>query len=214
MLPIPDTHRTLPVEQHPLNQNPCFKTQVVAMQHWLQEATRCRPAEATLLIDVEVANAGVVPGIEVRRHWDTHFDGGLCHVVEDIPDRSWPLHAPLTADTVMFRCTHKMIVKALEDRTHVVPTPAGKTKLSPVIIIRRLAAHGDHGIDRRRTADHLPARIFQRTAVKARFLHCLEHPVGTWISDSKEITDWNVKPDPVVVAASFQNQNTVVTIGR
>ena len=110
MLPIPDTHRTLPVEQHPLDQNPCFKTQVVAMQHWLQEATRCRPVEATLLIDVEVANAGVVPGIEVRRHWDTHFDGGPCDAVKDIPSHPRPLHAPLTTDAVMLGFAHKMIV--------------------------------------------------------------------------------------------------------
>ena len=163
MLPISDTHGTLAFEQHLLDQNPCFKTQVGAMQHWLQEATRRRPAEATLLIDVEVADAGIVPGIEVRRHRDTHLDGGLRHAVEHIPAHAWPLHAPLTADTVMFRFTHEMIVKALEDWTHVVPAPAGETKLSPVIIIRRLAAHGDHGIDRRRTANHLAARIFQRT---------------------------------------------------
>src|SRR5450631_3389561 len=205
MLPISDARGTLPVEQHPLDQNPCFKTQVGAMQHWLQEATRCRPAEATLLIDVEVANAGVVPGIEVRRHWDTHFDGSLRHAVEDIPVHSWPLHAPLAADTVMFRFTHKMIVKAPEDRTHVVPAPAGETKLSPVIIVRRLAAHGDHGIDRRRTADHLPAWIFQRTAVKARLALRLEHPIRPRIADGEEIANGNVKPDPVVVTTSFQN---------
>src|SRR5258705_7424180 len=141
MLPISDTDGTLPVEQHLLDQNPCFKTQVGAMQHWLQEATRRRPAEATLLIDVKVANTGIVPGIEVRRHRDTHFDGGARHAVEDIPSHSRPLHAPLTADTVMFRFPHKMIVKALEDWTHVIPAPAGKTKLPPMIIISRLAAH-------------------------------------------------------------------------
>src|SRR5450631_616779 len=184
------------------------------MQNWLQEAARRRPAEATLLINVEVTHSRIVPGIEIRRHRNTHFDGGLRHPVEDIPSYSRPLHAPLTADTVMFRFTHKMVIKAPEDWMYVIPPPAGKTKLSPVIVVRRLAAHGDHGIDRGRTAHHLAARIFQRTAVKARFLHSLEHPVRTRISDSEEIADRNVKPDPVVIATSFQNQNTVVAIGR
>src|SRR6266404_1529074 len=141
MLPKSDTHRTFAVEQHLLDQNLRFKTQVDAMQHRLQEATRRRPAEATLLIDVKVANAGIVPGIEVRRHRDTHFDGGARHAVEDIPSHSWRLHAPLAADTVMFRFPHKMIVKALEDWAHVIPAPAGEAELSPVIVIRRLAAH-------------------------------------------------------------------------
>ena len=144
----------------------------------------------------------------------TLFDGSLGHAVEDIPPHARPLDAPLTADTMMFRFTHKMIVKALEDWTHVIPTPAGKTKLSPVIVISRLAAHGDHGIDCGGAAHHLAARILQRPAVKTRFLHCLEHPVRPRIADSEEIADRNVKPDPVVVATGFQYQNTVVTIGR
>ena len=184
------------------------------MQHRLQETTCRGPAEATPLIDVEVADTGIVPGIEVRRHRDTHLDGGLRHAVEHIPLHSRGLHAPLTADTVVFRFTHEMIVKALEDRTHIIPTPADETKLSPVIVIRRLAPHGNHGIDRGRTAHHLAARIFQRTAVKARFLLGLEHPIRTRVTDSEEVADRNVKPDPVVVAAGLQNQDTVVAIGR
>src|SRR5450755_1077582 len=105
------------------------------MQNWLQEAARRRPAEATLLINVEVTHSRIGHGIEIRRHRNTHFDGGLRHPVEDIPSHSRPLHAPLTADTVMFRFTHKMIVKALEDWTDIVPAPAGEAELSPVIII-------------------------------------------------------------------------------
>ena len=40
VLPKSNTHGTLAVEQHLLDQNPCFKTQIGTMQHRLQEAPR------------------------------------------------------------------------------------------------------------------------------------------------------------------------------
>src|SRR5258707_15386116 len=184
------------------------------MQHWLQESACRRPAEATLLIHVEVADSCIVPSIEVRRHRYAHFDGGLRHGVEHIPPHTRPFHTPLAADSMMFRFAQKMIIKSLEHWTDIVPAPAGEAELPPVIIIRRLATHGYHRIDRGRTADHLAARIFQRTAVKAGLALRFEHPVRTRIADGEEITDRNVKPDPVVVATGFQNQNTIVAIGR
>src|ERR1700758_838269 len=52
MLPKSDTYGALAVEQHLLDQNACFKAQVGAMKHRLQEAARRRPAKATLLIHV------------------------------------------------------------------------------------------------------------------------------------------------------------------
>src|SRR5258707_909429 len=144
MLPKSNTHGTLAVEQHLLDQKPCFKTQVGAMQHRLQEATRRGPAEATLLIDVEVANTGIVPGIKVLRHRDTHLDGSLRHVVEDIPSRSRRLHAPLTADSMMFRFAQKMVIEALEHGTDIVPAPPCEPAFPPGSVIRRLAPHRDN----------------------------------------------------------------------
>src|SRR6266702_8403291 len=102
------------------------------MKHWLQEAARRRPAKATLLIDVEVADTGIVPGIEVRCHRDTHLDGRLRHVVEYIPLHARSFHTPLATDSMMFRFAQKMVIKALEDWTDLVPAPTGEAELSPV----------------------------------------------------------------------------------
>src|ERR1700746_3419039 len=183
------------------------------MKYRLQEDARRRPAKATLLIDVKVTGARIVPGIEVRRHRDTHLDGRLRHVVKYIPLHAGSFDTPLATDSMMLRFAQKMIVKALEDWTHVIPAPAGEAQLTPVIIISRLSAHRNHGIDRGRTADPLAPRILQRPAVKARFALCLEHPVRPRIANGEKIADRNMKPDPVVVATGFQNQNTAVASG-
>ena len=114
----------------------------------------------------------------------------------------------------MFAVPEKMILEPAEQRQHVVIAPAGQAELAPVIVIGGLSAHRDHGVDGRRAADHLAARVGQRPAVEARFRLCLEHPVGTGISDRKEIADRDVKPDPVVVAAGLQEQYPVVGVGR
>ncbi|MOA12972.1 hypothetical protein D3C78_1329980 [compost metagenome] len=96
----------------------------------------------------------------------------------------------------------------------VVPPPALATKLPPEIIVPRLPAHIDHAVDGGAAAQHLAARIDQRTAVKPRLFRRLETPVGARIVDAIEITDRNMDPVVVVVAASLQQQHAVVRIFR
>ena len=48
-----------------------------------------------------------------------------------------------------FKRHEEMILVLLEIGQHVVPAPAGQSKLAPMIIVGRLAPHVDHGIDRR-----------------------------------------------------------------
>src|SRR6202000_1464427 len=101
-----------------------------------------------------------------------------------------------------------------EIRQHVVPAPATQTELAPVIVVGGLAAHIDHGVDRRRAADHLAARIIQAAAVEALFGLGLKTPVGAWIADGEQIADGNVKPDPIVAAAGFENEYALAGVGR
>src|ERR1700746_3976279 len=118
------------------------------MKYRLQEDARRLSAKATPLIDVKVTGARIVPGIEVRRHRDTHLDGRLRHVVKYIPFHAGSFHTPLATDSMMLRFAHTMIVKALTAGPHTSPAPAGEPWLAPVIIISRLSAHRNHGIDR------------------------------------------------------------------
>jgi hypothetical protein len=74
-----------------------------------------------------------------------------------------------------------------------------------------LAAHVDHGVDRRGAADHLAARIGQDAVVEPRLGGRLELPVGARIADREEVADGDVEPDPVVLAAGLQQQDLAPT---
>src|SRR3546814_11372685 len=39
-------------------------------------------------------------------------------------------------------------------------------------------------------------------------------PIGAWIADAIKIADWNMNPDPVVLAAGFEQQHQHVGICR
>ncbi len=123
------------------------------------------------------------------------------------------LDAPFAACPVKLALAEEMVRLPAKQRQHVVPAPAPEPELAPVIVVGRLPAHVDHGVDRRRAADHLAARIVERAAVEARFGLGLEHPVGARIADREQVADRNVKPDPVVLAAGFQQQHAIGRIG-
>eukprot|EP01035_Chromulina_nebulosa_P030178 gene30179-40082_t len=99
-----------------------------------------------------------------------------------------------------------------EQRQDVVPPPAVQAQLSPAVVVRRLATHVDHRVDRRRPADHPAARILQAAAVQTGHGLGLVHPVGARIADRKQVADRDVEPDPVVVAAGLQHQHAVARV--
>ena len=120
-------------------------------------------------------------------------------------------HSPPTA----WCCARaeEMVLVLAEVRQHVVPAPAGKPKLAPMVVVGGLAAHVDHGVDRGRAADHLAARIVQAAAVEALLGLGLEHPVRARIADGEQVADRDVEPDPVVAAAGFQQQHALARVG-
>ena len=197
------------VDQHVL-----FQPQVGAVQDRLQKAARRRPAPSALLVDVEVADAFIIAGVEIGNAADAHLFGGVADRVENIPGQPRRLDPPAAAGAVVLALAEKVILEPAERRQHIVIAPAGKAELAPVIVIGSLSAHRDHGVDRRRAADHLAARVGQRAAVEPGFRFGLEHPVGAGIADRKEVADRDVKPDPVVVAAGLQDQDALGWVGR
>src|SRR6266404_4877337 len=70
------------------------------------------------------------------------------------------------ADRVRVARTKKMVLVPAEERQHVIGSPAGKPELAPMVIVRGLPAHVDHGVDGGRAADHLAARIVEAAAVE------------------------------------------------
>src|ERR1700691_5760619 len=95
------------------------------------------------------------------------------------------LDTQFAADAVRVAFAEKMIFVPLEARQQVIPAPAVEPKLPPMIVVRGLAAHVDHGIDRGRAADDLAARIVEAAAIEPRFRLGLEAPVRARIADGE-----------------------------
>ena len=214
--PLAETHAggAAVLDDEAIDQHVLFKAQIGAMQSGLQKTPRRRPAASALLVDVEIADAFIVAGVEIRNFPDSHLFRRVADRVQNGPGQPRRFDPPAAADAVMLAFAQKVIFEPAERGQHVVITPAGQAELAPVVVIGGLSAHRDHGVDGGGAADHLAAGIGQRAAVEAGFGLGPEHPVRTRIADGEEIADRDVKPDPVVVAAGLQDQHAVIGIGR
>ena len=213
VLPPAHAGRAFAVEYEALDEAAGFEPQIGAMQRRLEKGARRRHAPAALLVDVKGAAAFVVAAIEVGNGFDAGLFGGGAEGIEQIPAHPRRGYRPFAADGVRFALAQEVIFVPLEKRQHVVPAPAGKPELAPMVVIGGLAAHIDHGVDRGRAADHLAARIVQAAPVQPRLRLGLEHPVGARIADREQVADRNVKPDPIVAAARFEHEHALVGIG-
>ena len=156
------------LDDQAIDQHVLFQPQIGAVQHRLEKAARGRPAPAALLVDVEIADAFIVAGVEIRNPPDAHFLGGIADRIENVPGQPRRFDPPAAAGAMMFALAEEMILQPPEQRQHVVIAPAGEAELAPVIVIGGLSAHRDHGVDGGGAADHLAAGIGQRAAVEAR----------------------------------------------
>ncbi|MNF99989.1 hypothetical protein D3C84_829100 [compost metagenome] len=105
------------------------------------------PANPGLLIDLEVAAAFVVALIEVIDAGDAALFGGAAERIENRPGQSLALDPPFPGGAVKLRVAGKMIFAFLEQRQHIVPTPAGIAIGRPTVVVAGLAAHVDHAVD-------------------------------------------------------------------
>ena len=212
---LPPAHAggALAVEHDAFHQALGFQPQVRPAERRLEKAARRRPAPPALLVDVEDARALVVAGVEIGDRLDAGLAGGVAESVEDVPAHARRLDAPFAADRVRVAGAEEMILVPPEERQHVVPAPAGKPELAPVIVVGGLTAHIDHGVDGGGAADHLAAGIVEAAAVEPFLRLGLEHPVRARIADGEEIADRDVEPDPVVHAAGFEQQHAHSGVG-
>src|SRR4051812_23034829 len=149
-----------------LDVNACFETQVRPAKGRLEESARRAPAPAPLLVDLEIGGTLVVAGIEVGDLADPHPLCRLADSIEQVPTHPWMLDAPFAATAVELVWRIDMVFVLQEVGHDVIPGPALQTQLSPAIVIGSLAAHVDHGVDRRGAADHLAAGIGEGAAAE------------------------------------------------
>ncbi|MNE37513.1 hypothetical protein D3C80_1313670 [compost metagenome] len=130
-----------------------------------------------------------------------------------MPGQALAFHPPLAARAVQVAIPAEVILHLEEQRPQLFPAPAGVAFGGPAVVVTGLAAHVDHPVDRRAAAEHLAARVLQRTAVEAGDFVGVEAPVGTRVADAIEVADGNVNPGVVVRATGFQQQDAVGRVG-
>src|SRR5512133_2370023 len=129
------------LDDQAIDQHVLFETQIGTLQRGLQEAARCRPAASALLVDMEIADALIVAGVEIRNFWNAHLFRGLADGVQDHPGQPRSFDPPAAARAMMLAFAEKMILQPAERRLDVIPTPAAEAKLAPVVVVGGLAAH-------------------------------------------------------------------------
>src|SRR5262249_1107416 len=184
-LPPKHADRTAALEYDALRQTFGLEPEIAAMKHRLEKGGGRRPALAALLIDMKCAAAPVIAGVEIGNRFEAGLFGGGAECVKQVPMHARGFDPQFAAGAVQCALTEKVVFVFLEKRQHVVPAPPGKPKLAPMIVVRGLAAHIDHRVDRRRAADRLAARIVQASAVEPLFGFGLEAPIRTRIADSE-----------------------------
>ena len=107
------------------------------------------------LVDLEEARPLVVAVVEVVPARDADLLGGVAKGLEDVPAQPLARDLPLAAGAVQRALAAEAVLGAAEVGQHVVPAPAGIAELAPVVVVRRLAAHVDHAVDRGAAAEHL-----------------------------------------------------------
>ena len=208
---LPPTHAggAAAVEHQALDEAVGLQPQIGAIEHRLEKGGRRRPAPAAFLIDVKGAAPFVVAGVEIGNGLDVGLLGCGAEGVEQVPMHPRRLNAQFTADAMCVALAQEVIFVLLEVGQHVVPAPAAESELAPMVVVGGLAAHVDHGVDRRRAADRLAARITEAAAVEAFLRLGLEAPVRARVADGEQIADRDVKPDPIVAAAGLEHQHAL-----
>ena len=87
-----------------------FEPQVGARQSRLEKAARRRPPPAALLVDVEIARALVVAGVEIADRLDARLGGGGAKRIEQRPAHPRRLDPPFAARAVAVARPEEMIL--------------------------------------------------------------------------------------------------------
>ena len=179
---------------------------------------------------VEIADGGAHPAAAADRHLrhadavllravivlgvgDADLAGGLDQRVvqrsglDVLADLQRPVAAAIFLVTVALVAFH-----VAEDRQHLAIAPAAIAELRPLVVVLRLAAHEDHAVDRRRTAQQLAARNGNAALAGALVRLRRIQPVGGGVVDQPGEADRNARPR-MAFAAGFQHQHLVLRVG-
>ena len=190
------------------------KRQIGPTQHRLEKAARRRPATTIFLVDLKIRNAFIIPHVEIVDFGNAALRRCIHERIQDFPAHTRRIDAPFPASAMKNARTQIMIFVTLEQRQNIRPAPAPQADLRPGIIIRRLPAHVNHGVDGRRATDDLASGISQRAAIEARNRLGAIQPVSARIANGKQIANGDVEPDPVIAPPALDQRDPDARIGR
>src|SRR5687767_12016830 len=132
------------------------------MHHRAQERAGRAPAPAALLVHLEIGAAEVVAAVEHLDRRDTALGRGRAPGVDDFPAHARVFDADLAAGAISVDGPTFVILQRCKYWEYVFPGPSPVAERCPVVPVVLLAAHVDHGVDRRAAAEHAAARIVDR----------------------------------------------------
>ena len=160
-----------------------------------------RAAEALLLRAVVILGQPV-PGRRTRRHIGVDQRVGIARQ----PHRQRPIAAAIGAGAALPAFLTAEIGKHMGVRPGVEPVRR------PSLVVAAMAAHIDHGVDRRRAADHLAAGAFDAAAVHRRLGLGEIHPVVAAALQHPAPAERDMDPRVAVPAARLEHQHARVRV--
>ena len=172
-----DSNRTATLDQHARRLRVFHDSKILARRYGMQIGRGRAPAPAVFLSHLKEPASELHGAVEIR----VERQAGLLRRL----DENMAKWAGERAFGVIERAIGavKAVVQALvalgllEVGQHVVVAPAGIAELAPMIIVGRLPAHIDHGIDRARTAKEPAARPIHAPALHRRLRRGFVAPV-------------------------------------
>ncbi|MOA10443.1 hypothetical protein D3C78_1303320 [compost metagenome] len=135
------------VQPHAVDFDPGQHSEIGALANRFEKRLGRVPADAGLLIDLEIAATFVVALVEVIDAGDAALFGGTAEGVENRPRQALAFDSPFTRVAVKFGGAGEVVFTLLEQRQHVLPAPAGVAVGGPAVVVTGLAAHVDHAVD-------------------------------------------------------------------
>ncbi len=192
------------------DRRPGHHRQIRPVRHRAQEGVGRAPAPAALLVHLEVGAAEVVAAVEHLDRRDAALGRRRAPGVDDLPAYARVLDAHLAAGAVAVDRAVLIVFQGKKQGQDFVPRPSPVAERGPVVPVLFLAAHVDHGVDRRAAAEHAAARIVDRAPGEVLVGLGLVAPVGARVGDGVEVADRDVDPEPVVPPPGFQQKDFVL----
>ena len=112
---------------------------------------------ACLLVDLQVAHTILSGTVVVGVERESSLLGGGDHHLSDVSAAAVIVDIQRPADSTVLISAAGEVLQLLEVGQDLVVGPAHSTVLGPTVEIGSVATHIQHGVHRRRTADHLAA---------------------------------------------------------